>query len=577
MATTREQFIALRKSGMTPVQAKEEVMKTVTPVSPTTNANVAQLEANRARVQSQIASGERPAVGTSATPQAEQTQAPTPTPIVPATPTAWTTTPSGATMNQDWTVTPATTPVTPTNPVTSGVTWTPNILENPDIKRAMDDIKNWTISSFANDSIEWGKKTGQIDVISETKAKNEAQMALNKQQAELKQAERDKLTAEANNQLANNEWAILNTLKVGGMIPEVVKSSPFYKSAQQTYNKLQQYSTYSTNELVTAMNQGSIVPWTNVYNEMMKDPAMKQKLTDAQVYRAWNPVNSTQIYENASSEIMSNNPTTANYLADWVITQDEYNQATNNTEVVAKAKEVEEKANKYNTLKAEYDSIEDEVNKQFPWSPFADSIIADRQKAKYKNLVLAKWEWETSTGTLTELKSQASTLFETNLKLAETRRAEQNQIASEQRKIQAEKDIMQYEADFNKKQAEAALQDPATQIKSTLDEFAKLWIVAQWDLTSELAEFKTSGKTLPEYISGLRNQFMSEPEYQKIKELQQGQLSDAQKLWASQAFDLKKWDLNNRSKWNSQKLNKLPIINGQNLMMECILMNQGIL
>ena len=56
MATTREQFIALRKSGMTPVQAREEVMKTVTPVSPTTNANVAQLEANKAKVQSQIAS-----------------------------------------------------------------------------------------------------------------------------------------------------------------------------------------------------------------------------------------------------------------------------------------------------------------------------------------------------------------------------------------------------------------------------------------------------------------------------------------------------------------------------------------
>lgn len=34
MATTREQFIALRKSGMTPVQAKEEVMKTVTPATP---------------------------------------------------------------------------------------------------------------------------------------------------------------------------------------------------------------------------------------------------------------------------------------------------------------------------------------------------------------------------------------------------------------------------------------------------------------------------------------------------------------------------------------------------------------
>ena len=369
------------------------------------------------------------------------------------------------------------------------------------------------------------------------KAQNEADLSLNKQKSDIAREDQKLVADNANNQLANNEGAILNTLKVGGMIPEVVKSSPYYKSAQQTYNKLQQYSTYSTNELVTAMNQGSIVPWTNVYNEMMKDPAMKQKLTDAQVYRVWNPVNSTQIYENASSEIMSNNPTTANYLADGVITQDEYDQATNNTEVVAKAKEVEEKANKYNTLKAEYDSIEDEVKAQFPWSPFSDSIIADRQKAKYKNLVLAKWEWETSTGTLTELKSQASTLFETNLKLSETRRAEQNQIAAEQRKVQAEKDMLQYKTDFEKKQAEAALNDPATQIWQTMQEFEKMWITSQGSLASKISEFKQSGLSLPEYVNNLRKLYMEKPEYQKIQELESGKLSDAQKFQMQNAVE----------------------------------------
>lgn len=138
------------------------------------------------------------------------------------------------------------------------------------------------------------------------------------------------------------------------------------------------------------MNQGSIVPGTSVFNEMMKDPVMKQKISDAQIYRAATPVNTVQVYEEASSNILADNPNTANYLSDGVITLDEYNKATNNTAVMAKAKEVEEKANKYNTIKAEYDSIEDEVKAQFPASPFADSIIADRQKAKYKNLVLAK-------------------------------------------------------------------------------------------------------------------------------------------------------------------------------------------
>ena len=67
-------------------------------------------------------------------------------------------------------------------------------------------------------------------------------------------------------------------------------------------------------------------------------------------------------------------------------------------------------------------------------------------------------------GTLTELKAQASSLFETNLKLYQDQRAEQQKIASEERAVQRSKDALQYEADFNKNQAEQALQDPATQI-----------------------------------------------------------------------------------------------------------------
>lgn len=86
-------------------------------------------------------------------------------------------------------------------------------------------------------------------------------MALNKQQSDLRQTETAKAnelkTAEAkqaqdqaNTALANDENAILNTLKVGGIIPESVKSSPFYKSAQDTFNKVRAFSTYSVNNLV---------------------------------------------------------------------------------------------------------------------------------------------------------------------------------------------------------------------------------------------------------------------------------------------------------------------------------------
>ena len=71
-------------------------------------------------------------------------------------------------------------------------------------------------------------------------------------------------------------------------------------------------------------------------------------------------------------------------------------------------------------------------------------------------------------------------------------------------------------------------------------EFEKMGITSQGSLASKIAEFKTSGLSLPEYVNNLRKLYMAKPEYQKIKSLQAGQMSDAQKLGASQAFDLKK-------------------------------------
>jgi len=81
---------------------------------------------------------------------------------------------------------------------------------------------------------------------------------------------------------------------------------------------------------------------------------------------------------------------------------------------------------------------------------------------------------DSAIGTLTDLKAQSASLFETNLKLYESRRAEQNQIAMENRKVQAEKDMMTYKTEQEKLAAEAALKDPQTQIQATMDEFAKL-------------------------------------------------------------------------------------------------------
>ena len=114
-------------------------------------------------------------------------------------------------------------------------------------------------------------------------------------------------------------------------------------------------------------------------------------------------------------------------------------------------------------------------------------------------------------------------MFETNLNLAEKRREEQNQIASEQRAIQRSKDALQYEADFNKKQAEQALNDPATAIKSVMDEYKKLGIPFTSTVQSRLAEFKASGKPLEQFLTEMSQNIQDSPAYKQYSAKKAGE------------------------------------------------------
>ncbi len=64
------------------------------------------------------------------------------------------------------------------------------------------------------------------------------------------------------------------------------------------------------------MNNGSLLPGTKLYNELLNDPAMKQKLTEAQTFTAKQPVDLTKVTQNVSDSILSSNPTLATALAD---------------------------------------------------------------------------------------------------------------------------------------------------------------------------------------------------------------------------------------------------------------------
>jgi len=524
MATTREQFIALRKSGMTPVQAREEVMKTVTPVSQTTNANVAQLEANRARVQSQIASGERPAVGTSVTPQAEQTQAPTP----PPAPVTSSTTPSGATMNADWTVTP-TTPVTPVTTTTPPVTTTPapvtpkvEPVKTPVVdytqaqwreQEIMSNLEKFKTQWMTPDQIKWA--SGYENATPEKKAIIEWFL----------------------NPVKQDAGTIFSTLRAGGSVP--MSDTPEYRQAQARYNTFKRFTTYDVASLSTAMQQGDLLMGTQAYNDVISDPNMLAKIQKARIFMN-GEVDMVKIGEKQGQYVMTQNPTVAKALEDGYITAEEYNQMTSTPEVEAQAKVVSEAKTKYDEYKRQLEQIDDDVDKEYEGKETTDSfrsaIKANRDKAVRRLYNSASDDLQNASGLYTELKNSSTQRLELNMKQYEQQQADARQLASEERAVQRSKDALQYEADFNKKQAEAALNDPATAIKSVMDEYKKLGIPFTSTVQSRLAEFNASWKTLPQFLTDMGKNIQASPAYQKYQALQQGQMSDVQKVASSQAF-----------------------------------------
>lgn len=102
---------------------------------------------------------------------------------------------------------------------------------------------------------------------------------------------------------------------------------------------------------------------------------------------------------------------------------------------------------------------------------------------------------------------------------------------------------MQMESDFAKKKAAEALNDPATAITNMMEEYKKLGIPFSESIQTKVAtanDFIAKGGTLAGYLDKMQKDIQAKPEFQRYQALQQGQLSDREKLSASQSFDLKK-------------------------------------
>lgn len=542
----------------TAARKARDTMNATTPVSATSAWNQMQYEINKQKRQDMANAGTIPAVWTSVTPQGWQTQAPTPPPPVTSS-----TTPSGATMNADWTVTPATTPVTPTNPVTSGVTWTPNILENPDIKRAMDDIKNWTISSFANDSIEWGRKTtakteAPIDYNASQGRETEIQdnianitaknPALLKDRNAYNQAfgyetadawKKAMLDASFNGSQPAQPTAnsMYNAIATKADIPDDQKTSLPFKIAQNRYTKASSFSTMTASQLANEMDNSRFIQGSQAYEDVKAmNPKLVQDTENLRIVNGKKQNIFTTINNPDGTPVKVNNLENTfaqDYIDNFgeeikklyaVQTPEQIRAIINTPDVIAAQDKATQIELSMNEIEKQIDKVDEEVSKEFEGSWATGSRIA-LEKAIRKDKL--EKEYNSQLKNYTTYANKANNLITQNTTNYTTSQAQKLAQANAMLPILQD----QYKTAQAKAEAEAALQDPATAIKSVMDEYKKLGIPFTSTVQSRLAEFKASGKPLEQFLTEMGQNIQDSPSYKQYQAQQAGKWISYETIW----------------------------------------------
>ena len=303
MATNRDKFLELRKSGVDPITARKQsyweipaianapvawVAPAITPIAPAPTTpidNKQVLANNQAKVAWEIQAGTRPAVWQ----QSESLAPPT-----------WTTTPSGATLNADWTVTNAP-PVNATaNPTTPAPTATPTTATASNTATWAVDFNVWAgREQDIVKNLQTFKTQGMDD--------NAIKQASGYATADAtKKAQIDGFLAGQNKPL--DEGTVFNAMMA--WTPPPIQNTPDYRSAKYRYDQFQKFNGMSTPQLVDNLKQGEIT--TEMNNLLAQNPNYQLAKQEMQAYQ--NTQNINNAVNGFSSGINGKEIDTPDYL-----------------------------------------------------------------------------------------------------------------------------------------------------------------------------------------------------------------------------------------------------------------------
>jgi len=470
-----------------------------------------------------------------------------PTPEVKPTPAPTTTTPLTPTQTMQG-VNGETFQVAPTN-----AQWLSTPTQTPAPVQAQVTPPETTVASAVTPTPTPEIAPTPLDKTAEIKAKNEAQMALNKQKSEL--AIQDRKQAEADAKLAStptDEKGVLNAFMTWASVPK--QNTSAFRNAEFKYNNFKKFSTMTPTQLLDNMKMWEI--GTETATLLAQNPnyikakeefdkfQKSQSINNMMKSVTWGVTGKTDgldYYWKAQSDVAKKlwvNETNAEAFARIV---------WGNELVQTLTKTVSDTAKQLNTLNTERNAVYADLKKQYP--DMSASAIMTLMWTRTKETT-DQINALNSTLTLTQADlKDAMTMAQAEYGATQADIALQADIAKEQRTIDNALALNQAEFDQKIAQQAQAMNDPVQAINSVIDQYAKEGIFAQKSAQQHIADAKAliaKWGTLGQYISQMQKDFQAKDSY---KAKFTGNLNDTQKLLL-QAQLSEKSDIRN---FNQQK------------------------
>lgn len=301
-------------------------------------------------------------------------------------------------------------------------------------------------------------------------------------------------------------------------VPDSTKMTPAYKIAQNRYSKASSFSSMTPSQVSDQMRSAKLVEGSQAFEDLKAiNPKLVQDATNLRKVNG----DTTNIWTTNPDGTKVNNLEKSiadDYTDNFgefiktmykVYTPAEITAIIRTPDVVAAEDKAFAIEKSINELDKQIANIDSEVDTEFKWSGATGSRLAMEKAARRD--VLNK-DRDSQVREYTTYANRASNLITQNTVSFQT----QQQQQQAQNAAMLPFILDQYKTAQAKKQAEFELNDPATQIKATMDEFAKLWVTATGWIPWKVQEAKdwiAKWGTLDWYINQMRKDLMAKPEY----------------------------------------------------------------